>query len=190
MLVNGTKTARYWFAPTSRASTYVTCEGRILRKGDKLKSCGVRDGSTVQVTSRMRGGGKHKDKKGKEEKKRSASSELNEESQEVRLDDGMYASMCEQMRLMTECAGKPHATSEEMQENEDGDGRCEKARDERGLAAHGPDRRRCEQRVPRNSRRDLMRKSKERPREEAKAKGMEEKENMHAEEKNTGEREQ
>ena len=37
---------------------YVMCEGRILRKSDKLKSCGVRDGSTVQVMSRMRGGGK------------------------------------------------------------------------------------------------------------------------------------
>ena len=35
---------------------YVTCGGRILREDDKLKSCGVRDGSTVQVTSRMRGG--------------------------------------------------------------------------------------------------------------------------------------
>ena len=52
----------------------VTCEGRILRNGDMMKSCGVRDGSTVQVTSRTRGGGKHKDKKGKEEKKWRASS--------------------------------------------------------------------------------------------------------------------
>ena len=34
----------------------------------KLKSCEVRDGSTVEVTSRMRGGGKHKDKKSKAEK--------------------------------------------------------------------------------------------------------------------------
>ena len=43
---------------------YLMCEERILRKSDKLKSCGVRDGSAVQVTSRMRGGGTHKDKKG------------------------------------------------------------------------------------------------------------------------------
>ena len=35
---------------------YVTCGGRTLREDDKLKSCGVRDGSTVQVTSRMRSG--------------------------------------------------------------------------------------------------------------------------------------
>ena len=28
---------------------YVTCEGRMLRKDEHLKSCGVRDGSTIQV---------------------------------------------------------------------------------------------------------------------------------------------
>ena len=33
-----------------------------------MKSCGVTDGCTIQVTSRMRGGGKHKDKKRKAEK--------------------------------------------------------------------------------------------------------------------------
>ena len=80
---------------------YVTCEGRILVK--KMKSCGVRDGSTVYVMSRTRGGGKHKDKKKKAERKPSASTtkleqmreektevdlELREDSQEVRLDDG------------------------------------------------------------------------------------------------------
>ena len=43
---------------------YVTSGGRILKGSDKLKSCEVRDGSTVQVMRRMRGGGKHKDKKG------------------------------------------------------------------------------------------------------------------------------
>ena len=69
---------------------YVTCDGRILRKDDKLKSCGVRDGCTVQVTSRMRGGGKHKVKKGKEEK------------QVAQLDDGMCAMACEQMRQKIE----------------------------------------------------------------------------------------
>ena len=48
---------------------YATCEGRILRKDDEMESCGVRDGSTVQVTSRIRGGGRHKDKKSKVEKR-------------------------------------------------------------------------------------------------------------------------
>ena len=68
-----------------------TSGGRILRGSDKLKSCGVRDGSAVQVISRMRGGGKHKDKKGKEEKKHVA-----------QLDDGMCAMACEQMRQVME----------------------------------------------------------------------------------------
>ena len=49
-----------------------------------MKNCGVRDGSTVQVMSRMRGGGKYKDKKGKEEKKK----------QVAQLDDGMCAMAC------------------------------------------------------------------------------------------------
>ena len=70
---------------------YVTSGGRVLKRSDKLKSCEVRDGSTVEVTSRMRGGGKHKDKKDKEEKK-----------QVVQLDDGMCAIACEQLRLLTE----------------------------------------------------------------------------------------
>ena len=55
--------------PISDQDVYVTSGGRILKGSDKLKSCEVRDGSTVEVTSRMRGGGKHKDKKSKVEKK-------------------------------------------------------------------------------------------------------------------------
>ena len=47
----------------------VTSGGRILKGSDKLKSCEVRDGSIVEVTSRIRGGGRHKDKKSKVEKK-------------------------------------------------------------------------------------------------------------------------
>ena len=41
----------------------------------------------------MRGGGKHKDKKGKEEKKK---------KQVAQLDDGMCAMACEQMRQVME----------------------------------------------------------------------------------------
>ena len=48
---------------------YVTMHGRVLRRNEKLKSCGVTDGCMIQVTSRMRGGGRHKDKKSKVEKK-------------------------------------------------------------------------------------------------------------------------
>ena len=47
---------------------YVTMQGKVLRRNEKLKSCGVTDGCMIQVTSRMRGGGKHKDKKSKAEK--------------------------------------------------------------------------------------------------------------------------
>ena len=56
--------------PINDQDVYVTSGGRILRRSDKLESCEVRDGSTIQVTSRMRGGGKHKDKKSKVEKKK------------------------------------------------------------------------------------------------------------------------
>ena len=55
--------------PISDQDVYVTSGGRILRRSDKLESCEVRDGSMIQVTSRMRGGGRHKDKKSKVEKK-------------------------------------------------------------------------------------------------------------------------
>ena len=48
---------------------YVTMNGKVLRRDEKLKSCGVSDGCTIQVTSRVRGGGRHKDKKSNVEKK-------------------------------------------------------------------------------------------------------------------------
>ena len=49
---------------------YVTMQGKVLRRNEKLKSCGVTDGCTIQVTSRMRGGGRHKDKRSKTDTKR------------------------------------------------------------------------------------------------------------------------
>ena len=48
---------------------YVTMHARTLKRSEKLNSCGVRDGCTIQVTNRMRGRGKHKDKKSNAEKK-------------------------------------------------------------------------------------------------------------------------
>ena len=48
---------------------YVTMHGKVLRRNEKLKSCGVSDGCTIQVTSRLQGGGKHKDKRSKVKKK-------------------------------------------------------------------------------------------------------------------------
>ena len=59
--------------PVSDQDVYLTSGGRILRTSDKLESCEVRDGSTIQVMKRMRGGGKHKDKKSKVDKKQAAS---------------------------------------------------------------------------------------------------------------------
>ena len=59
----------------SGGDVYVTSRGRVLRRSDQLRSCGVVDGSAVQVVSRMRGGGRHKDKKRKAEKKQAAGQE-------------------------------------------------------------------------------------------------------------------
>ena len=58
--------------PISDQDVYVTSEGRVLRGGDELRKCGVRDGCTVEVMRRLRGGGRHKDKKNKVEKKQVA----------------------------------------------------------------------------------------------------------------------
>ena len=43
--------------------TYLTFEGKKLRWRDELNGCGILDGSTVQLTNKMRGGGVHKIKK-------------------------------------------------------------------------------------------------------------------------------
>ena len=48
----------------------------------KMKSCGVRDGSAVQIVSRLRGGGKHKDKKSQKERKQAASPKRPEQESE------------------------------------------------------------------------------------------------------------
>ena len=58
--------------PISDQDVYVTSEGRVLGGGDELRKCGVRDGCTVEVMRRLRGGGRHKDKKNKVEKKQVA----------------------------------------------------------------------------------------------------------------------
>ena len=81
---------------------YVTMQGKVLRTSEKLKSCGVTDGCTIQVTSRMRGGGKHQHKKSKGEKK-----------QVAQLDDGMCAMACEEMRWITESVSTLQSTEEE-----------------------------------------------------------------------------
>ena len=106
----------------SDQDVYVTSGGRILRRDEKLKSCEVTDGCTVEVTSRMRGGGKHKDKKSKIEKERSGSPKKIEQAQGQKAEvepsrnvDEMYVLMEEQMRLMSEEAKGLHVTDKVMQ---------------------------------------------------------------------------
>ena len=65
----------------SERDVCMTCEGRVIRRGDELKGCGISDGGTLQVMSRMRGGGRHKDKKSKAEKERDRSPEWPEQMQ-------------------------------------------------------------------------------------------------------------
>ena len=67
--------------PISDQDVYVTSEGRVLRGGEELKRSGVRDGNTVHVMSRLRGGGRHKDKKNKVEKKQVANLRRSESPQ-------------------------------------------------------------------------------------------------------------
>ena len=66
---------------------YVTMHGRALRRNEKLKSCGVTDECTIQVTSRVRGGGRHRDKRNKAENKRGRG-ENGQEDQQVELVGG------------------------------------------------------------------------------------------------------
>ena len=49
---------------------YEAMHGRVLRRSEELNSCGVSDGCTIQITCRLRGGGRHKDTRNKAEKKR------------------------------------------------------------------------------------------------------------------------
>ena len=80
----------------SDQDVYATCEGRMLRKDDELRSCGVSDGCTIQVMSKMRGGGTHTVKTSKAEKKRDRTPEKTEwtrgqEAESHKLDDNSEA---------------------------------------------------------------------------------------------------
>ena len=61
---------------------YVTMHGRVLKRGEKLKSYEVADGCTIQVTSRLRGGGRHKNKRSTTETKQNVN-ESREKDQQV-----------------------------------------------------------------------------------------------------------
>ena len=71
---------------------YVTMHGKVLRRDEKLKSCEVTDGCTTQVTSRLRGGGKHKDKRNKAGAKQ-GTEESGKKDQEV----GSMSDKCQEM---------------------------------------------------------------------------------------------
>ena len=61
---------------------YVTMHRKVLRRNEKLKSCGVTDGCTIHVTNRMWSGGRHKDKKNKSEEKQTMNSERPEQKRD------------------------------------------------------------------------------------------------------------
>ena len=65
----------------------------FLRRRDKLESCELRDGSILEVTSRMRGGGRHKDKKSKSEKKQTTNPERPEQKRDEESKSGKGSEM-------------------------------------------------------------------------------------------------
>ena len=71
----------------SSEDVYVTMQGKVLNTSEKLKSCGVTDGWTIQVASRFRSGGKHKDNKGQREKKQAAKEKGPEQKTEGRTEE-------------------------------------------------------------------------------------------------------
>ena len=71
---------------------YVTLHGRVLKRSEKLKSCEVTDGCTMQVTNRLRGGGRHKDKRSMTETKRNVD-ENGKKDQQV----GSMSDKCQEM---------------------------------------------------------------------------------------------
>ena len=81
----------------SDCDMYVTCEGKLLKGNEEPKSCGVRDGSTVQVVRRLRGGGKHKDKKSQKERKQAAGQKKQEQkcAGETKNDKGPAIRECD-----------------------------------------------------------------------------------------------
>ena len=72
-----------------------TCEGRMLSKDEELGSCRVRDGSTVQVVSSLRGGGKHKDKKVQIERKQAEGPKKQKFAEEMKSYRGPVIRECD-----------------------------------------------------------------------------------------------
>ena len=100
---------------------YVTMHGRTLKRSEKLNSCGVSDGCTIQVMSRMRGGGKHKDKKSKVEKKQAASAKTPEQKfvEEVRSDISPVIRECDKDATVTRQESMSDVNQGTQEKNED-----------------------------------------------------------------------
>ena len=105
----------------SEEDMYVTMHGRVLKRSEKLKSCEVTDGCMIQVTSRMRGGGKHKDKKSKAEKKQTASGKTLEQKfvEKVRSDEVPAIRECDKDATVTRQEPMSDVSQETHERNED-----------------------------------------------------------------------
>ena len=66
---------------------YVTMHGKVLKRREKLNSCEVTDGCTIQVASRLRGGGRHKNKRSMTETKRNVDDSEKKDQQVESLND-------------------------------------------------------------------------------------------------------
>ena len=91
------------------------------RRDQKLKSCEVTDGCMIQVTSRMRGGGKHKDKKIKAEKKQAACGKTLEQKfvEEVRSDKVPAIRECDKDTTVTRQESMSDVSQETQERDED-----------------------------------------------------------------------
>ena len=103
---------------------YVTMQGKVLGAREKLKSCGVTEGCTIQVTSRLRGGGKHKDKKGQKERKRAAKPKgpQQKSEEEPKRDTGPAIQECDRdtvVQMIEESEENRKVMVRMLEENED-----------------------------------------------------------------------
>ena len=105
----------------SEEDMYVTMHGRVLKRSKKLKSCEVTDGCVLQVMSRMRGGGKHKGKKSKAEKKQTASGKTLEPKfvEKVRSDKVPAIRECDKDATVTRQESMSDVSQETHERNED-----------------------------------------------------------------------
>ena len=91
---------------------YVTMHGRVLKRSERLKDCEVTDGCTIQVTDRLRGGGRHKDKRNRAET-RQGTDASGQKDQQDELSVDKYQEMTQAMtQAQKDIAIQPLETSE------------------------------------------------------------------------------